>query len=435
MKTGVLLPFRAGSDDRAAANGPTVDEVPGERRVAECEYLGLDPLRVERAEEACDHSCLREPLWDDGLPKVRPADRDLERGPRHPCDERVPGRAAAVGHAPPADAPVRDVGPVAQPGEHRADVGDLLRAVDPDQAAGLAVPAGVEGEHDVALADAHSRGREADRPGLPEAVHEDHRRPAAARRRAVREGQRRRESRCRPTTRSSRPGGRRLPRARATARRRGLRGARPARGGGASRGRRVAQPCQPGPFGPGRIIRAMDGRPIGVFDSGVGGLTVLHELLVTLPHEDALYLGDNARLPYGPRPLAEMRRFALEVGRHLEREGVKLIVVACNSATAAGLPDLQRTLRGPGRRRAAARGARRRARHAQPAGRPARNPRRPSRAAVTRARPRARRRRRVVAVPCPRLVPLIEGDDPFGEETTAAVREVAAPLKRPASTR
>ena len=53
----------------------------------------------------------------------------------------------------------------------------------------------------------------------------------------------------------------------------------------------------------------MDGRPIGVFDSGVGGLTVLHELLVTLPHEDAVYLGDNARLPYGPRPLGEVRGF------------------------------------------------------------------------------------------------------------------------------
>ena len=88
----------------------------------------------------------------------------------------------------------------------------------------------------------------------------------------------------------------------------------------------------------------MDARPIGVFDSGVGGLTVLHELLVTLPHEDAVYLGDNARLPYGPRPLAEVRRFALEVGRHLEQEGVKLVVVACNTATAAGLPDLQRAL-------------------------------------------------------------------------------------------
>jgi len=81
-----------------------------------------------------------------------------------------------------------------------------------------------------------------------------------------------------------------------------------------------------------------------VFDSGVGGLTVLHELLVTLPHEDAVYLGDNARLPYGSRPLAEIRRFALEIGRLLEREGVKLVVVACNSATAAGLHDVQRAL-------------------------------------------------------------------------------------------
>ena len=88
----------------------------------------------------------------------------------------------------------------------------------------------------------------------------------------------------------------------------------------------------------------MDPRPIGVFDSGVGGLTVLHECLVTLPHEDFAYLGDNARLPYGPRPLAEVRRFALEVGRHLEREGVKLIVVACNAATSAALPDLQEEL-------------------------------------------------------------------------------------------
>ena len=92
------------------------------------------------------------------------------------------------------------------------------------------------------------------------------------------------------------------------------------------------------------MIGAVDGRPIGVFDSGVGGLTVLHELLVTLPHEDAVYLGDNARLPYGPRPLAEIRGFALEIGRRLEQEGVKLVVVACNSATAAGLHELQRAL-------------------------------------------------------------------------------------------
>src|SRR5688500_3118211 len=93
--------------------------------------------------------------------------------------------------------------------------------------------------------------------------------------------------------------------------------------------------------------RAMDSRAIGVFDSGVGGLTVLHECLVSLPHEDFLYLGDGARLPYGPRPLGELRRFAREIGAFLEARGVKLIVVACNSATAAALPELQTELRVP----------------------------------------------------------------------------------------
>jgi glutamate racemase len=178
------------------------------------------------------------------------------------------------------------------------------------------------------------------------------------------------------------------------------------------------------------MIRAMDERPIGVFDSGVGGLTVLHELLVTLPHEDAVYLGDNARLPYGPRPLAEVRRFALEVGRHLEREGVKLIVVACNTATAAGLPDLQRSLAVP------VVGV------LQPEAHAAVLATRNRRVGLLTTEATVASGRyedlvhaydasvEVVAVPCPRLVPLIEGPDPFGEETTEAVREVAAPLKK-----
>ena len=91
----------------------------------------------------------------------------------------------------------------------------------------------------------------------------------------------------------------------------------------------------------------MDTRPIGVFDSGVGGLTVLHECLVTMPHEDFVYLGDHARLPYGPRPLAETRRFAREIGHYLESQGVKLMVVACNTATSAALPQLQEELEVP----------------------------------------------------------------------------------------
>src|SRR6476661_6522946 len=90
-----------------------------------------------------------------------------------------------------------------------------------------------------------------------------------------------------------------------------------------------------------------DARPIGVFDSGVGGLTVLHECLVTMPHEDFVYLGDHARLPYGPRSRDEVRRFAHEIGSYLERLGVKMVVVACNTATSVALPDLQEQLTVP----------------------------------------------------------------------------------------
>ena len=91
----------------------------------------------------------------------------------------------------------------------------------------------------------------------------------------------------------------------------------------------------------------MDDRPIGVFDSGAGGLTVMHELLVTLPHEDVVYLGDGARLPYGPRPTRRDPPLRAR-DRPLPRGvGVKLVVAACNSATAAALPDLQRSLAVP----------------------------------------------------------------------------------------
>ncbi|MCH9815417.1 MAG: glutamate racemase [Actinomycetia bacterium] len=79
--------------------------------------------------------------------------------------------------------------------------------------------------------------------------------------------------------------------------------------------------------------------PIGIFDSGVGGLTVARSLLDQLPKEPVLYVGDNARGPYGPRPLAQVRQFALEVMDHLVEQGVKVLVIACNSASAAVLRD------------------------------------------------------------------------------------------------
>jgi glutamate racemase len=84
--------------------------------------------------------------------------------------------------------------------------------------------------------------------------------------------------------------------------------------------------------------------PVAVFDSGVGGLTVLHECLVSLPHEDFLYLGDTARFPYGDRSPEELLGFARELAGILLDRGAKLLVVACNSATAAALPALRNEL-------------------------------------------------------------------------------------------
>lgn len=86
----------------------------------------------------------------------------------------------------------------------------------------------------------------------------------------------------------------------------------------------------------------MERMPIGVFDSGLGGLTVAREIVRALPEESLVYLGDTARCPYGPRDLDDVRRFVLEIGTWLERRPVKLIVVACNTATAAALSLAQR---------------------------------------------------------------------------------------------
>ncbi|MDO9557552.1 MAG: glutamate racemase [Coriobacteriia bacterium] len=77
--------------------------------------------------------------------------------------------------------------------------------------------------------------------------------------------------------------------------------------------------------------------PIGVFDSGLGGLTVAREIMRALPEESVVYFGDTARCPYGPRQPHEVREFVLQIGSWLARQPVKLIVIACNTATAAGL--------------------------------------------------------------------------------------------------
>jgi glutamate racemase len=172
----------------------------------------------------------------------------------------------------------------------------------------------------------------------------------------------------------------------------------------------------------------VDSRPVGVFDSGMGGLTVLHECLVTMPHEDFVYLGDAARLPYGPRELPEVARFAHEIGAYLETQGVKLILVACNTATAAALPELQESLSVPvvgviaPEAHAAVQATRnRRIGLLATAGTVASG----RYEALVRALDAGVRMR---SVACPRLVPLIESDDPFGPETVEAVRDYAREL-------
>ncbi len=82
-------------------------------------------------------------------------------------------------------------------------------------------------------------------------------------------------------------------------------------------------------------------RPIGVFDSGVGGLTVLKALQAALPHEDLVYLGDTARLPYGTKSPASISRYACQATRQLQASGIKLLVVACNTASAVALEALR----------------------------------------------------------------------------------------------
>lgn len=81
------------------------------------------------------------------------------------------------------------------------------------------------------------------------------------------------------------------------------------------------------------------GAPIGIFDSGVGGLTVARAVSAQLPRESILYIGDTARSPYGPKPIADVRRYSLEILDALVDQGVKMLVIACNTASAAMLRD------------------------------------------------------------------------------------------------
>jgi glutamate racemase len=177
---------------------------------------------------------------------------------------------------------------------------------------------------------------------------------------------------------------------------------------------------------------ALEGRqPIGVFDSGVGGLTVLHELLVSLPSEDYLYLGDTARFPYGDRSIEELRRFSLQIADHLVAEGVKLIVVACNSASAAALESLEAHL-GPagidviGVLRPAAQLAVVTS-HTGRIGLLA-TPATVASGAYERAVLAADPHVHLESVACPDLAAIIQGGFPFDEQMVETVRSYCAPL-------
>ncbi|NLV71679.1 MAG: glutamate racemase [Actinobacteria bacterium] len=172
-----------------------------------------------------------------------------------------------------------------------------------------------------------------------------------------------------------------------------------------------------------------DRRAIGVFDSGVGGLTVLHECLVNLPHEDFVYLGDTAHFPYGSRRLADVRRLAFAAAESLIQLGVKLIVVACNSASSAALPQLQSTFSTPmvgvvmPGARAAVQATRERrigvmATEATVLSNAYQNALHSLDAGLE-----------VFAVASPRLAPLIQEGDVYSDETEQAAREAVGPLK------
>jgi glutamate racemase len=173
---------------------------------------------------------------------------------------------------------------------------------------------------------------------------------------------------------------------------------------------------------------------VGVFDSGVGGLTVLHELLVQLPHEDFVYFADAARFPYGHRSAAELEAFALEIAEELLARRIKLLVVACNSATAAALPALRERLMQttmgvdvlgvvqPGAVQAVA--ATRNGRIGLMA-----TPATVASGAYTRAIAAADPFVDVTSIACPDLTAIIEGGFPFDERVVDTVRTYCAPLR------
>jgi glutamate racemase len=175
-------------------------------------------------------------------------------------------------------------------------------------------------------------------------------------------------------------------------------------------------------------------RPIGVFDSGVGGLTVLHELLVALPHEDFLYLGDTAHFPYGTRRREELEAFAVDVAGALVARKAKLVVVACNTATAAAMPALRRRMMETTLGVDVLGVVRPEALHAVAATRTGRigllaTPTTVESGAYAEAIAAVDPHVTLTAVACPDLAPIIQGGFPFDQRVVDTVRAYCRPLR------
>ncbi|HEY8341434.1 MAG TPA: glutamate racemase [Calditerricola sp.] len=171
------------------------------------------------------------------------------------------------------------------------------------------------------------------------------------------------------------------------------------------------------------------GSAIGVFDSGVGGLTVVKEILRQLPRERIVYFGDAARCPYGPRPAGEIRRFAEEIVAFLMQFPLKLLVIACNTATAVALETLQERLPVPvvGVIQPGARAAIKATKNGRIGviGTIGTIRSRAYETAILRVNPQVT----VVSHACPELVPLVESGVLRGPTARAAVERALEPLQ------
>jgi glutamate racemase len=174
--------------------------------------------------------------------------------------------------------------------------------------------------------------------------------------------------------------------------------------------------------------------PIGVFDSGVGGLTVLHELLVSLPAEDYVYLGDTARFPYGGRTPAELRAFAVEIAGHLIDRGAKLLVAACNAVSAVALDAVRQRLEQTGCEVEVIGVVSAATQLAVAGSRSGRigllaTPATVASGAYERAVFAADPHVHLESVGCPDLAPIIQAGFPFDDSVVEIVREYCAPLR------